>query len=283
MKQYIKKYGLRVALALSVAVLITILGTALLGGRAGILRNISGGVSSPAGQAAGAAIRWIENLYGYIYKYDQLVAENNSLRAQLAEAQQQAINADEYEEENERLRELLNFAQKHTDFVFEPAKLTEWSSSNWSSSFTISKGSANATNEMEVGDCVVTEYGALVGQIIEIGDTWSTVRTVVDASIDVGALVGEAEAVGMCIGDFALMQDGHLKLTYLSESAQLVEGDVVLTSGKGTYIPQGLIIGYIDSVLSEAAGQTLYGVVDPAADLDTLTQVFIITDFQIQE
>jgi len=109
------------------------------------------------------------------------------------------------------------------------------------------------------------------------------VRTIVDASIDVGALVGEAETVGMCIGDFALMQEGYLKLTYLSESAQLVEGDVVLTSGKGTFIPQGLIIGYIHSVLSEASGQTLYGVVEPACDLDNLTQVFIITDFQIQE
>ena len=283
MKEYIKKHGLRVGLALAVVVLIVVLGTALLGGRAGLMRNVSGGVSAPAGQAANAAIQWLENLYGYIYKYDQLVAENNSLRAQLAEAQQQAINASEYQEENEQLRELLNFAQKHTDFVYEPAKLTEWSSSNWSSSFTISKGSSNSTNEMDVGDCVVTEYGALVGQVIEIGDTWSTVRTIVDASIDVGALVGEAEAVGMCIGDFALMQEGHLKLTYLSESAQLVEGDVVLTSGKGTYIPQGLIIGYIDSVLSEASGQTLYGVVDPAVDLDTLTQVFVITDFQIQE
>ena len=283
MKEYIKKYGPRVAFATAVVVLLAVLGTALLSGRAGLMRNVSGGVSAPVGQAASAAVQWLENLYGYIYKYDQLVAENNSLRAQLAQAQQQAINASEYQEENERLRELLNFAQKHTDFVYEPAKVTEWSSSNWSSAFTISKGSSNSTTEMEVGDCVVTEYGALVGQIIEIGDTWSTVRTVIDASIDVGALVGEAEAVGMCIGDFALMQDGLLKLTYLSESAQLLEDDVVLTSGKGTYIPQGLIIGYIDSVLSEASGQTLYGVVDPAADLDTLTQVFIITDFQIQE
>lgn len=283
MKEYIKKYGMRVGLALAIAVLIIVLGTALLGGRAGLAANVAGGVSSPVGRAVEAAVQWVEDLYGYIYKYDQLVAENNSLRAQLAEAKQQAVNAEEYEQENSQLRELLNFAQKHTDFVYEPAKVTDWSSSNWSSSFTISKGSSNSTTEIEVGDCVVTEYGALVGQVIEVGDSWSTVRTIIDASIDVGALVGEAEAVGMCIGDFALMQEGHLKLTYLSERAQLVEGDVVLTSGKGTYIPQGLIIGYIHSVLSEANGQTLYGVVEPACDLESLTQVFIITDFQIQE
>ena len=181
------------------------------------------------------------------------------------------------------LQELLGFAQKHEDFVMEPAKITAWSSSNWSSSFSISKGADNSEHPVEVGDCVVTEYGALVGQVIEVGSSWSTVRTVIDSSIDVGALVGEAGSVGMCVGDFALMQQGLLKLTYLSENAQLVEGEAVLTSGKGTYIPQGLIIGYIRSVLSEASGQTLYGVVEPACDLGRLSQVFVITDFHIQE
>ena len=283
MRDYIKKYGVRIAAVLVVLLLIVILASSLRNGRAGLASNTAGNISGPVARAASSAIDWIEGIYGYVYEYDQLVAENNELRAQLAQAQQDAINASEYEEENARLRELLGFAEKNESFVFESAKVTAWSSSNWSSSFTISKGTSNATNPIEVGDCVVTEYGALVGQIIEVGDTWCTVRTVIDASIDVGALVGEAESVGMCIGDFALMQEGCLKLTYLSESAQLVEGDAVLTSGKGTYIPQGLIIGYIRSVLSEASGQTLYGVVEPACDLGSLTQVFVITDFQIQE
>ena len=270
-------------IAVVVVALIVALAASLLHGRAGLMANATGGVSGPVGRAAASAIEWIEGIYGYIYEYDQLVAENTALRAELAELRQSAITATEFEEENERLRELLDFSQKHEDFVYEPAKITAWSASNWSSSFTISKGADNGDNPVEVGDCVVTEYGALVGQIIEVGSSWSTVRTVVDSSIDVGALVGEAESVGMCVGDFALMQDGLLKLTYLSENAQLVEGEAVLTSGKGTFIPQGLIIGYIRSVLSEASGQTLYGVIEPACDLGRLTQVFVITDFQIRE
>ena len=282
MKEYIKKYGVRIGAAVIAVVLIVALATALMGGRAGLLANLSGAVASPVGQAASAAIEWIEGIYGYIYQYDQLVAENNSLRAQLAQAQQAAINATELEEENARLRELAGFLERHTDYVTESAKITEWSSSNWESTFNISKGSENAVNPIEVGDCVITEYGALVGQVIEVGDSWCTVRTLIDSAIDVGALVGEAGAVGMCVGDFALMQRSQLRLTYLSENAQLVEGEAVLTSGRGS-IPQGLIIGYISAVLSEGNGQTLYGVVDPACDLGTLTQVFVITDFTIQE
>ncbi len=280
MKQYIKKYGVRIGAAVIVVVLAVTLATALMHGRAGLLANISGAISSPVGAAASSAVEWVEGIYGYIYKYDQLVAENNALRAQLAEAQRAAIDANQYKEENDRLREALDFKKQHTDYVMEPAKITEWSSSNFESTFRLSKGSSNA--DIAVGDCVVTEYGALVGQVIELGDTWCTVRTLIDSAIDVGALVGEAGAVGMCVGDFALMQDNQLRLTYLSENAQLVEGEAVLTSGRGS-IPQGLIIGYITAVLSEGNGQTLYGVVEPACDLSSLTQVFIITDFTIEE
>ena len=63
----------------------------------------------------------------------------------------------------------------------------------------------------------------------------------------------------------------------------MVEGDAVLSSGKGENIPQGLVIGYIDSVMSEAGGMTLYGVVEPACDLGTLSSVFIVTDFSVEE
>lgn len=264
-------------------VLIVLLSRVFLNGSAGFLADLTGGVTSPVKRTMNAAVDWIEGIYGYIYQYDQLVAENNELRAQLAQAQQAAINATEYQEENEHLRELLNFAQKNSDYVFESAKVISWSDSNWSSAFTISKGSANSQQEIAVGDCVVTEYGALVGQIIEVGDTWCTVRTIVDSAINVGALVGEAGSAGMCVGDFALMQEQRLKLTYLADGAQLLEGDAVLTSGKGTNIPQGLVIGYIENVLSEANGQTIYGVVAPACQLSTLSQVFIITEFSITE
>lgn len=283
MKDYLKKSSGRIAAVITAVVLVVLLSRALLGGRAGLFKNLAGNISAPVQKAAAAAVDWIEGIYGYIYEYDQLVAENNALRAQLAQAQQEAIDAVEYREENIHLRELLGFREKHTDYVLEPAKLISWSGSNWSSTFTISKGSSNAVQEMAVGDCLITEYGALVGQIIEIGDTWSTVRTIVDSEINVGALVGQAQSAGMCIGDFALMQDQCLKLTYLTEGAQMLEGDAVLTSGMGTSIPQGLVIGYIDSVLSESAGQTLYGVVSPACDLDSLSSVFVVTDFTLQE
>ena len=44
-----------------------------------------------------------------------------------------------------------------------------------------------------------------------------------------------------------------------------------------------IIIGEISAIMSEAGGQTTYGVIDPACDLSTLSQVFVIKDYEIVE
>lgn len=97
LKDYLKRSGPRVAAVVVALVLVVALSSSLLGGRAGLLRNLTGDVSVPVKKAASAAVEWLEGIYGYIYQYDQLVAENNSLRAQLAEAQLAAVNAAELE------------------------------------------------------------------------------------------------------------------------------------------------------------------------------------------
>ena len=51
----------------------------------------------------------------------------------------------------------------------------------------------------------------------------------------------------------------------------------------GGVFPQGLLIGTIAEVHTEAGGQSPYGVVEPACDLDQLSQVFVIKDFNVVE
>lgn len=280
MIDFLRKKGVKLAIAVVLVALVAVIGAHLGGGEAGFFSNIAEGVGASVRKAATSMAEWLESIYGYIYKYDQLVEENESLRAQLAEAQEQARLGQEAIEENENLRELLNFAQKNSDFEFESVKIVSWSASNWASTFTISKGSDAG---LEVGDCVVTEYGALVGQIIELGTNWANVRTVIDIDMSVGALVGEAGNAAMVVGDYALMQEGKAKLTYLTEGALPLDGDVVLTSGKGGIFPQGLVIGTIYSVNTEAGGQTPYAVIEPACDLGSLSQVFVVKSFSITE
>ncbi len=280
MKKLLKQKGIRLGIVVALVVIVVLVSTYFLAGRAGFFTNLSGSVAAPFRRAATAVVDWLEGIYGYIYEYDQLVAENESLRAQLAEAQEELRTAADATEENERLRELLNLSERHADFVYESARITARNASNWANTLTLSKGSDSG---IEVGDCVVTEYGALVGQVIELGSSWATVQTVIDINTSVGALVGEAGNAAMVVGDFTLMQSGQIRLTYLTEGTQPLEGDSVLTSGRGSVFPQGLLIGTIAEVHTEAGGQTLYGVIEPACDLDSLSQVFVIKEFDVVE
>jgi len=122
-----------------------------------------------------------------------------------------------------------------------------------------------------------------VGTVSEIGTNWSTVDTVVDIGTSIGVLVGTEETSAMLLGDYTLMSSQYMKISFVAESGQVITGDIVVTSGAGGAYPQGLILGTVSSVHSEAAGQIEYAVVEPFTDLNALTQIFVIKDYQVIE
>ena len=136
---------------------------------------------------------------------------------------------------------------------------------------------------MAAGDCVVDSAWSLVGIIDTVGSNWSTMITVVDANLEMGAFLSRTESIAILEGDFALMAEGKLKLTYLPENTELITGDLVLTSSMGGNYPSDLVVGSIESIHTDASGISRYAVIAPAADLDSLVQVFIIKDFDIVE
>ena len=281
MKKYLKQYGIRLAILVVAAALIVGFATrARSDGTSGGLTGVSNSLRVPIQGAVGSVVDWMRGIYGYIYQYDKLVAENDALRRDLAEARQQVREAREAADENTRLRNLLGYLEKNTTFVTESALITSWDASNWTSAFTISKG---ARNGIELGDCVITESGMLVGQVMELGDKWATVRSIIDVNMDAGVLVGEGSIAAMLVGDYALMQEGKCKLSYFTEDVTLFTGDSIVTSGSGGAFPSGITVGTVVELRSEAGGQSVYAVVDPAVDLSMLSQVFIIKDFEVIE
>ena len=57
----------------------------------------------------------------------------------------------------------------------------------------------------------------------------------------------------------------------------------MVTSGRGGAFPAGIVVGTVTELRSEAGGQTYYAVVQPSVDLNMLSQVFIIKDFEVIE
>ena len=279
-REYLRKNGIKVGVIVAAVVLLVGVTAAARDGQIGFVQNVAGIVKAPLQKVLSSTVNWFDTIYGYLYEYDSLMAENESLRSQLADAQKSARDGIAASEENVRLRKLLELREQHTDYELESSKVVLWSSSNWSSSFTISKGLSSG---IEKGDPVITEYGAVVGQITEIGETWATVSTLIDVDMSVGAAVGAAGYSGMVVGEYAYMKDKMAKLTYLADGAQIFIGDDVLTSGSGGAFPAGLVIGTLKAVQTEDGGQVEYGIVEPQCDLDSLVQVFIIKSYSVVE
>ena len=242
--------------------------------------NILGVITTPFRDGLNAVANWMEDGYNYAFRYEELEEENQRLRERVAELEQDAREYEDAVSQNARLRNLLGLQERRSDFEFEEATVTVRSSTHWESVFTINKGSSS---QVEVGDCVVDEYGNLVGVINEVQLNWSTLATVVDASTELGGRIVRTDDTAVLEGDFSLMRQGLLRLSYLPEDTELISGDQITTSGVGTRYPSGLVVGSIQSVLTDDSGLSRYAEVVPAADLENVKYVYVIKSFDVVE
>ena len=275
-----KLFSKKAIVAVIIAVLIAASAlAATLAGGSGFVSTGLETIFSPFKAAAASVAEVCENIYGYMYKYDSVVKENEELRAQMSGAGESERELALLEAENERLRQLLDFGSRHSDYVFSPSAVISWSSSNWDSYFTINSGSINS--DVAVGDCIITSTGAIVGVVTSVEATTSTCRSVIDTGFSASVSLSNSGSTASVSGDYALMRSGSLKLEYFTDSNKILTGDAILTSGQGGSYPPGLLVGYVSSISTGSDGLSQYAVITPAADLDSVVDVYIITDYTI--
>lgn len=261
---------------------IAVLLTAIVGVGAAIfdmspISNLLGVLSAPFRDGADAIASWVEDRYNYALGYEELVAENEALRSQIAQMQEEIRNAQDANRQNELLRELVGLVERRPDFEIEDAAVTARAASNWNHTLTINKGSGVGIAE---GNCVVDKYGNLVGIVGKTGLNWAEVTTVADPSVEIGARLPRTDDEAVLEGDFALMLELRARLSYLPENMLPISGDQVTTSGLGDQYPAGLVIGTVESVHTDANGLTRYAVVEPSADLEGVRYVFVVKSFE---
>ena len=233
----------------------------------GVLTPIRAGISQLADKS--------QQLYNYIFEYETLVAENEALKEQLAAMEDTARNAYAIKQENERLRAALDLLNAHEDYKWVDSYIIATSSVDWSNTFTINRGS-NAG--IEAGMCAITAYGELVGLVSEVGVNYAVVKSVLDSSIEIAATIAASGHSGMVQGGYASGRKGLLRMNYLPSSATIRNHDEVVTSGSTVY-PRNLILGHVVDAGFDDTGVAKYALLQPAADIRSLEQVFIITEY----
>ena len=278
MKDFLKNNGLWILFAGAViAVALALL--SYFSTNASPLVNLVNTVTSPFRAVYTSVADWFADKQNYYEDVTALKAENEALKKQIAEMEATVRQGEADSQENVFLRDLLDLRKQRRDLSdFETATVMERNVTNWTSSLTLDKGTVHG---VEVGDCVIDGQGSLVGRISQVGYNWSTVLTVVDTDTSLGARVYRTQDLGIANGDFSLMEHGQLRLDSLPASSQLLEGDLVVTSGLGGYLPPDLVIGSVSSLQADDSDTSVYAVLTPAADLDSLTEVCVIKSFEI--
>lgn len=279
MKDFLKRNGLWVLFAVAV-IAVSLAVMSFFTTTSFPLANAAQVITSPFRTAFTAVADWFNDKQAYYADYKALEEENQELKDQIAKMERSVRQAEADSAENERLRELLNLRPQEEKWELESATILERSSSNWTRSFTLSKGTDCG---ISVYDAVITSEGFLVGTVSEVGTNWCTVLCITDTDTSLGALVFRTDEIGVAEGDFQLMDQSKLKLSYLSPDAQLLNGDLIVTSGLGGFLPSGLVIGSVEEVKLDDSGSTQYAVLQPSADFDALTEVFVIKDFTVVE
>ena len=218
-----------------------------------------------------------QQVYDYIFRYEALLAENEALKAQLAAIEDEARDAYAIKQENERLRATLDLVDANEDYKLVDAYIISTSSSDWSNTFTINRGSNVGIQE---GMCAITAYGELVGLVSEVGVNYSVVKSVLDSSLEISATIAASGHSGMVQGGYASGLDGLLRMNYLPSSATIRNHDQVVTTGSTVY-PRNLVLGHVVDASFDDTGVAKYALLQPAVDVRSLEQVFIVTEYNV--
>lgn len=215
----------------------------------------------------------------YFLETDELLAENKELKQKISDMEQSVRDATLALEENARLREQLGMAQRDRSLTLQTAEVIARSPGEWAVVLTLDKGSSSG---IKVNDVVQTEAG-MVGYVSSVAPNYCEVTTLIDLEMQCGALVTRTREAAIAEGNYNIMNEGYLRLSYLQENSDVVIGDTVETSGSGGVFPKGIMIGTVEEVRSEESGISKYAVIRPFVDVETVTNVSVIVDFSITE
>ncbi len=268
---------------LKIIIIVAVLLTAALSVMAGLTNHsipelLVQGIVAPFRAAGTALTKTAERYYSYMFRYEALEAENEALKKQVAELQDTARKADATERENTRLRNTMKLLESHDTYEEVDAYIIGWSSTDWSNTLTINRGTSSGIAENMVA---ITDNGEVVGLVSQVGPNFAVVKTVLDSTLEISATIATSGYNGMVSGGYIEGNDKYLQMDYLPSSAIIRNKDQVVTSGSTLY-PRGLILGSVVDAGFKETGVAKYAVLKPAAEISSLEQIFIVTNFRTE-
>ena len=272
-----KRLSTKYMLLIMTIVCITLIFTSLtLNISGGPLNTVAGYIFVPMQKGINTAGQWISDKTNDFKTLAQVQEENQKLKEQNDEltSQLNTIKLEKYDRDN--LRELLDLDEKYPSYQKVAASVIAKDTGNWFSVFTIDKGSKDG---LKKGMNIMAGSG-LVGIITDVGPNYAKVRSIIDDSANVSAMVTTTGDNMNVSGNLQTMNsDQAITFSELRDSEDKVQiGDPVVTSYVSDQYQQGILIGYIASIESDSNKLTKSGTITPVVDFEHMENVLVILD-----
>ena len=238
-------------------------------------QELLGAILTPFQKIAALGSGGLADLWEKYTSIDSIVAENEALEEENAELRRQLVDYEKLQAENQAFRDLYQIQQEHLEYTYASAFVIGRDALDQFVSFTIDLGT---TDGVEKGDVVVSDKGYLVGRVTEANLTSSKVLTILSPSFNAAAIISRTRDNGILSGSADYVAQGQCTLNNLTRDTLASVGDEVITTGLGGEIPADILVGTVDQLVPEVSGQSTIAVVQPGADILSLTHVFVITD-----
>lgn len=241
------------------------------------LSTVVGYVVVPFQRGISAAGSWLSNRSEELVQIRELLTENESLKAQVAELTEENTLLQQDRYELNELRELYALDEEYSSYNKVGASIIAKDSGSWYSSFLIDKGEDDGLAE----NMNVIAGGGLVGCITQVGPNWSRVTAIISDNSNVSAMTLATGDNMIVSGNLQSMANGVIDFSKLVDSqGTVVEGDKVVTSNiSDKYLPN-ILVGYIQTIEQDTNNLTKSGTITPAVDFEHLSEVLVITDLK---
>jgi rod shape-determining protein MreC len=231
------------------------------------LANLSGDLSGRLQSTVSTPLFSMRHMGAVWMEWLELKEENRRLREETVRLKQELTAYREATIANERYKKLLAI-KEGSPAQLVVANVVGADLTAWVWSISIDKGVQDGI----APDMPVMAGEGIIGRVIEPSMGYSKVLLLTDTKSAIAALVQRTRVQGILKG----LGDGTCRLAYVEKSADVAEGDEIITSGMDKLFPKGFLLGRVRSVNKGQETELFQEIiVTPVADLKRMEEVAI--------
>jgi rod shape-determining protein MreC len=225
--------------------------------------------------------RAVTSVLGAFGEIDSLRRENLDLQAAVQQLEDQLAGLEAVALENARLARLLDIRDR-LGYATTVAGVTGRQTTQFERVLTIDRGSDAGISE---GAPVLSEGGALAGQVIDVGEGWASVMLISDTRSLLTGLDSRTRATGEVKGRLS----APLAMSNIPVTDKIAVNDRIVTAGIDlgkrfrSLFPKNIPIGRVVDVQQEPGSIVQTALLQPSADLDRIEDVLVLTDLRLPQ